>query len=491
MWYITLRSPSGEPKQYSVKPGSNVIGRLSYSDIYIEDISASRRHADLTFDPVTDQLTVTDLNSKNGTFVNRQRINDVVCLQVSDLIRIGNCTITLTHYQSSHPTGVSAGPHRHTRELLLESLDQHAVLIYDVARQLNTVLDLPTALKEVSSLMQRAMGAERCEVILADHFDRIHEMGFPETIARKAIEEHATVIIPDLTTAQGTNIGDSARLYRVRSVLCVPVLSSDSILGLIYMVKTEPDQRPFDQRDLQLAVAISHQAALTIQRMFLLESLKKQQQMHNMLRRFLSPQEAEFLLSEYLRSGSLPELKVQDITVLFADIADSTGYAERHGPERFGALLEHFYHDTTDIIFANGGLIRLMGDGIMAVFGTTHSFEDPVGRAVQAGLELVEKIKTSRSYQDEGIIIGAGINHGPAMAGYVGTQERVEFTVLGDTVNVAYRMQDFARPNRVVISQNTALALAGQFETSRMGDVSVRGRTEPVQIFEVLRPRGH
>ncbi len=488
MWYITVRSPEGEPKQYTVKPGSNVIGRLSYSDIYIEDISASRRHADLTFDPVTDSLVIADLDSKNGTFVNRQHIRQAICLQASDVIRIGNCTITLTHYQANHSSAVAAGPHRHTRELLLESLDQHAVLIYDVARQLNTVLDLETALGEVSALMKRAMGAERCEVILADRFDQIHELGFPETIARKAIEERATIIIPEMSTTSN-NVSDSARLYRVRSLLCVPILSSDSILGLIYMVKTEPEQRPFDQRDLQLAIAISHQAALTIQRMYLLESLKKQQQMQNMLRRFLSPQEAEFLLHEYLQRGSLPELRAQEVTVLFADIADSTGYAERHGPERFGALLERYYHDTTDIIFANGGLIRLMGDGIMAVFGTTHSFADPVGRAVQAGLELIEKVKTSSPYQEEEIVIGAGINNGPAMAGYVGTQERVEFTVLGDTVNVAFRMQDYARPNRLVISHNTALALAGKFETARLGEVNVRGRTEPIHIFEVLRAR--
>ncbi|MBN2146802.1 MAG: FHA domain-containing protein [Anaerolineales bacterium] len=488
MWYVTVRSPDGEPKQYSLQPGSNIAGRLSYNAIYIEDISASRRHADLIYDPVTDSLTISDMGSKNGTYVNRKKITESQRLQPSDIIRIGNCMLDLSYYKSNHATGVVAGPRRHTRELLLESLDRHAVLIYEVARQLNTVLDLPTALSEVSSLMRKAMGAERCEVILADQFDRLHELGFPETIARKAIKEHATIIIPDFSTSPTHKDSDSARLYGVRSVLCVPVISGDNILALIYMYKTEPDQLPFTERDLQLAVAISHQAALTIQRMYLLESLKKQQHMQTMLRRFLSPRESEFILNDYLQSGYLPKLAAKEVTVLFADIANSTGFAEQHGPERFGTLLEHFYQDTAEIIFTHGGMLKLMGDGIMSVFGTTKSFSDPATSAAQAGLDLVERIKTGEFYIEEGIVIGVGINTGPAMAGYVGTQERVEYTVLGDTVNVAFRMQDYARPNRVVVSQNVAISLAGHFETTRIGDVNVRGRSEPVKIFEVLGP---
>lgn len=489
MWYITVRSPEGEPKQYTPKPGSNIIGRLSYSDIYIEDISASRRHADLIFDPVTDTLKIADLDSKNGTFVNRQRIQEPRQLETSDVIRIGNYTLTLTHYQTAPVSTPTLGSHRHTRELLLESLDQHAILIYEVARQLNTVLDLETALREVSSLMRRAMGAERCEVILADQFSRLHELGFPESIARKAIEEHATIVIPDLGSLPSQNISDSARLYRLRSVLCVPVLSGEQVLALIYMYKTEPDRRPFDQRDLQLAVAISHQAALTIQRMYLLESLRKQQQMQNMLRRFLSPQEAEFLLSDYVQHGTLPRLSAREVTVLFADIAGSTTYAEQYGAERFGALLERFYQDATNIMFANGGLIKLMGDGIMSIFGAAHSSSNPIYSAAQAALDLVERVKQDRFYADEQITIGVGINAGTAMAGYVGTQERVEYTVLGDTVNVAFRMQDLARPNRVVVSQAVALALAGSFETRRLEAAPVKGRRQPVQVYEVIRRR--
>jgi hypothetical protein len=140
---------------------------MSGSGIYVEDISASASMLRYST-TVEDKLTIRDLNSVNGTFVNQQRVQDKVVLRIEDTIRIGQCILTLARFHTAAKTQpADLGTHRFTRELLLESLDHHAVLLYEVSRELNTILDMETALHEVANLMKRSMGAERCEVILA------------------------------------------------------------------------------------------------------------------------------------------------------------------------------------------------------------------------------------------------------------------------------------------------------------------------------------
>lgn len=487
MWILTVRPSDGEPEEYQVKPGKNAIGRRSDLDISITDISASRTHAEFFYDENAGTLTLQDLGSTNGTYVNRERITHPVRLSNNDIIRIGGYLINVTFVNPKEKKPARTGTRPLTRELLLESLDQHAVLMYEVSRQLNTVFDLETALRQVSSLIRRTMGADRCEVITAQQFGQLGELGFPTSIAQMAIDQSATIIIPD---ADVEKLGESASLYRIRSALCVPIISGEETLGLIYMFKTDPTSRPFDQRDLQLAVAISHQAALTIQRMQLLEQVRQEQRVRELLQRFLSPPEAEYILQDYMKTGKLPELTEHQATILFTDIADSTELAEDLGPKRFGMVLGRFYQEMTDIIFDHGGLLdKYMGDGIMSVFGLTEAPGIPEVRAVEAGLKMLEQLRTINKEEGLDIQIGISINTGPVMSGYLGTKQRVELTILGDTVNVASRLQAQARPNRLLIGPATVAAVVGHFNTQRIGAVTVKGRTKPIQVHEVVRSK--
>ncbi len=487
MWILTIRPSDGEPKEFKVTPGKITIGRRSDADISISDISASRLHAEFEYIESTDLLMIEDLNSTNGTYVNREKLTSKIQLNNNDIVRIGGFLINVTYVDPSAKRQSRTGTRPLTRELLLESLDQHAVLMYEVARQLNTVFDLETALRQVSSLIRRTMGADRCEVITAEQFGNLSELGFPTSIAKMAIDKHATIIIPDVDAER---LGQSASLYRVRSALCVPIISGDDTLGLIYMYKTDPESRPFDQRDLQLAVAISHQAALTIQRMLLLDQVRQEQRVRELLQRFLSPPEAEFILQDYMKTGHLPELSERRATILFTDIADSTELAEDLGPKRFGELLARYYQDLTDIIFENGGLLdKYLGDGIMSVFGITEFPGAAEVRAVKAGLEMLDALDIINRDFGLSIQVGISVNTGDVMAGYLGTKQRVELTVLGDTVNVASRLQAQARPNRLLVGPGTVASIIGHFNTERIGAVTVKGRTKPIQVHEVLRTK--
>ncbi len=492
MWIVTIRSPLGEPAEYVLKPGKSTIGRKTDNDVPIPDESASRVHAELIYDQKANTVVVRDLNSTNGTFVNRERITQPRTLTPDDQIRIGQHIITLTKQDTAPKLGGQdslSGTQPLTRDLLLESLDQHAVLLYEVAGRLNTIIDLETALREVSNLLRVALGADKCEVILSEKFGQLSELGFPTTIARLAIDQRSAVVIPDLSAAQqDSGLGKSALLLRIRSVMCTPILSGEEIAGLIYVYKTRPLARPFDQRDLQLAVAISHQAALTIQRTRLLRRIRQEQRIRGLLQRFFAAPDAEIFLQDYLQTGRLPELSEQTLTVLFADICDSTGMAERLGAWRFSKILSRYYQDMTGAVFDQGGLVnKYLGDGLMAVFGVTRNKPNPEERALLASLEMLTRLEAISRAEGEKIEIGVGVNTGPTIAGYLGTEERVEYTVLGDAVNVAQRLQEQARPNRVFIGAGTRAAINGNFNFQAVGNVELRGRTHPVETFEVLR----
>jgi len=491
MWLLTIRSPNTPPREHILKPGKTTIGRKAENDIPITDEAASRFHAEINFDQGGNVITLTDMGSTNGTFVNQERLTQPIKLHANDQIRIGQHTLDLDQRDTQpRSTAILLDTQPLSRSLLLESLDRYAVLLCDVSERLNTLIDLDTALREVSDLMREAMGADKSKVILADQFSRLQELGFPTSIAKKAIAQRAAVIIPDMymSTQTDPTLGKSGLLMHIHSALCVPVMMGEEVTGLIYVYKTSPFGRPFDQRDLQLAVAISHQAALTVQRARLLSRVRREQRIRQMLQRFLSPPEAETLVQDYLTQGRLPELTEQTLTVLFADIRDSTSLAERVGPRRFSEILGRYYQSMTEIVFSEGGMMdKYMGDGLMAVFGVPRPLEDADARAVRASLAMLEQIDKISKDQGETIELGIGINTGLAMAGYLGTEERIEFTVLGDTVNVAQRLEGHARPNRIFIGPDTYLATAEKFKMRPVGNIEVKGRTQPVETHEVLR----
>ena len=281
MWILTVRSPSSAPIEYELKSGKNTIGRKPDNDIVIPDDSASRLHAEIFY---KDGLAViNDLGSTNGTYVNRERISVPHAFQSGDQIRIGEYVIHVTCQENGGtPPLVQAlaGTRPLTRELILESIDHHAVFLDAVSSRLTMILNLEVALQEIARMTQQALGAEKTGVVLADRFDQLDSLDIPVSIARQAIDQQAVVIVPDLGMRDKKN-GKSDDRNNTRQILCVPVKVAQDVVALIYATKTGPLAKPFSQHDVQLAVAISHQAALTMQREKLLQESRKLEEMAN------------------------------------------------------------------------------------------------------------------------------------------------------------------------------------------------------------------
>jgi class 3 adenylate cyclase len=467
MWNLFVHAPDRDPIQYTLKSGKTTIGRSSTNDIVVEDSSASRHHAEIHLDETEKNISIVDFDSTNGTFINHERISGECPLKADDVIRIGQVIFNLISPSDENEAKRGAsGTHLFTRELLLESLDRHAVLLYDVARKLNFATSLGMIVDELTALIKHSMGVKSCEIIMKDMFTQLNGSN-EDALALRAIQDRAAEVTP-------------AEMY-------VPVLSGDDVLALMYLKKERPGTRAFTQNDLQIAVAISHQASLTIQRMNLLEKVRKEEQIRQLFTRFVSPSEVKFLLKNYLENGELPPLHEEKVTVMFADIAESLGLGERLGVKNFASVLDRFYNDSADIIFKYNGMLKYLGDGVMAIFVDVPGEPRPEVRAILSGRELLGRVKTTgHLVLNQRIIMGVSINSGVAMVGYIGTRERAEFNALGDVVNVVFRMQEYARPNRIVVGPATVAAIVDKYRTQRIGAVTLRGRESSIQVYEVL-----
>jgi diguanylate cyclase (GGDEF)-like protein len=330
MWVLIIRSPSSAPIEYEVKPGKNTLGRKPDNDIIIADESASRLHAEIYCQ--NGLAVINDLGSTNGTYVNRERITKPHAFQSGDQIRIGQFVINVTFQENgATPPLVLAlsGTRPLTRDLLLESIDQNAVFLDVVSSRLTMILNLDTALREIAELTQRAMGAEKAGVILADCFDKLEDLELPGLITRQAIELHSVVIVPDLSSQDEQSESGDVQ-HQICSALCVPVMIEQDVVALIYAYKTDPLARPFSQHDVQLAVAISHQVELTIQREKLLKEAQMLEQLANTdsltglhnRRQILNLAEFEFQRSQRFK---------HPLTLLILDLDDLKQINDNHG----------------------------------------------------------------------------------------------------------------------------------------------------------------
>jgi adenylate cyclase len=443
-----------------------LIGRMATSDIVINDVAASRRHAELYYDSISEVVRINDLKSSNGTYVNRQKINGFYRLQNDDVIRIGQTVMHLTKITNTASDQIGISGTRHfTHELVLESVDEHSILLYDITEKLNTVENIESATSLVIDLIKRAMGVDICEIILARNFNKLILEGWDNLMVK---------------TIRNSSIEASPL------ALCVPVISNEKPLALIYLEKNRPGAIPFDKRDMQLTVAISHQTALTLVRLELLEKIRKEAQAKQLLLRFVSPIEAEDILVDYLKTGTLPDLAEKKVTVLFVEIVDSTGFAERIGLKNFSSLLNTFYQYATQVVFKKSGMIKFLGDGVLAFFMETKDEPGSEERAVSVAREIIEFVKKAEpSELDLAYTIGVAINTGKAMVGYVGTQERAEFDVMGNLIKMTYRMQEYAFPNRIFVGASTAEAIQNKYLIQKAGSLRMIGSEQPIQVFEV------
>jgi class 3 adenylate cyclase len=215
-----------------------------------------------------------------------------------------------------------------------------------------------------------------------------------------------------------------------------------------------------------------------------LEKKRLRDQQKELVRRFATREVAADLDAQGFALGGR---RVQ-ATTLFCDIRGFTSMAEKLQPEQTIELLNTYYTLMFDAISGHGGVVnQMVGDGLMAIFGAPLALADPCGSAVRAGREMLELIELL-NHERAGLPplrIGVGIASGEVIAGYTGTQQRATYTCVGDTVNLAARLEAYTKEagRALLFDAATCAALADSVAREALGAISVRGRDAPVEIF--------
>ena len=188
-----------------------------------------------------------------------------------------------------------------------------------------------------------------------------------------------------------------------------------------------------------------------------------------------------------LTSRSAVEGERKQVTVLFCDLAGSTVLAERLGPETMHALLERFFELALAEIHRYGGTVnQFLGDGFMALFGAPVAREDHARRAVLAALDIQRGMREFAASSGTTLAVRMGINTGLVVVGAIGDHLRMDYTAVGDTTNVAGRLEQLADPGSILVGETTARLAQGYVRLEPVGPLPVRGRAEPVTAYRVL-----
>jgi adenylate cyclase len=180
----------------------------------------------------------------------------------------------------------------------------------------------------------------------------------------------------------------------------------------------------------------------------------------------------------------------KEVTILFADIRDFTGRAEKMDPAAIVEMLNEYFLQMTDLVFKYEGTVdKYIGDCLMAIFGAPFSHSDDPLRAVYCALEMQKQLKSlQEEWRREGreiFEVGIGINTGEVVAGNIGSTQRMEYTVIGDNVNIAERIEEVARGKQILISESTYQKVKGKIKVNKLAPLVLKGKTHPVSVFEV------
>jgi len=217
---------------------------------------------------------------------------------------------------------------------------------------------------------------------------------------------------------------------------------------------------------------------------------QKRKEMRDMLQRYLSYN----IVDELLNDPSKIQLggTRQKVSVLFSDISGFTRMLSVTEPERVIKVLNEYLTEMTEIIFRYEGMVdKFVGDAVIGIFGALKTSPGDTYRAVKAAMSMQERLVELQKKWKENIneIIEAriAVNTGEVILGNIGSPQRMDYSAIGDTVNTASRLQAIAEIGKVIISSSTYRELEKKVHVKQLGEVTLKGKTQPIEVYEVLR----
>ncbi len=535
---VIIEQPGVAPITVPIAEKTIHMGRAEDNDVVLVADEVSRHHA--KFIPRGVQTVLYDLSSLNGTYVNRQRVVERV-LSDQDEIWLGSkCRMI---YREGTVSEIEKEPGRDstlsedldkiraemesvgnslsmigrrgytpaTQNTETPTLSQNEVLkmsrafrrldaLYKASKLIASEFDLHNRLSAVLDTVIEVMEAQRGFILLRDESDGtlkvsvaremghdLHASSPSMGIAGRAAIAGEPVLMADRDQDSEFGVRESIIRQQIRSAMCVPLRVEDRILGSIY-VDTRNAAHTFNEEDLELFASLAAQSAMAIENVQLYERMVEVEKKRANLGRFLSPS----IVEEIMKEDTVLELggRKRVVTTLFCDVRGFSTIAERVSPNELVDMLNEHFTAMTKIIFdLQGTLDKYIGDEIMAVFGSPLGTDNDALRAVRAALAIQAmntELNAKRARDREPFFeLGIGIATGEAIAGFMGSPDRMEFTVVGDKVNTARRLCSLASPGQVICSQATHEIVAEQVKARPIGTVVLKGKEEPVHAFEI------
>jgi adenylate cyclase len=504
--FILHYDDHGTEKTHELRSGVTLIGRLSTCDLVLADASVSRHHASVR--ALEGKCFIQDTGSRFGTFVNGARAQDEVELTSGSRLRLGEVTLSVEQripeqelLSESHE--ISEGPGTIYRPLTTPppaSGDGHLVrLLADMGRTLLGSRTLTEILNRVVDVAFEAVPAERAFLMLRDSADeglsaRVlrHRDGtvpsnatLSRQVVRRVMHDRVAVLAADATADPGLGVTDSILRFNIRAFMCAPLWSHDEVIGVLYV--DSPRSARFGSADLDAFTALANAAAVAIEQARLSSQLLEETRRRERLQRYHSPAVVTRIL-QAADGDAGTQAQERDVTVMFCDIVGFTSLCEQLPPSGAATLLNGFLTRMTDVVFEyEGTLDKFLGDALLAVFGAPFDQADHAMKAVRAAIAMRRGLAELNA-QTEGpkLQMRIAISSGLALTGDIGSPRRREFTVLGDVVNTAARIEDeLAGPGEIVISGTTYAAIKDRVVVRPLGSRTLRGRAGSLEFFAV------
>ncbi|NOK34964.1 GAF domain-containing protein [Corallococcus exercitus] len=522
MWLI-LHPGLPEQRALWLPEGASTLGRTEENTFHIQHISLSRRHARL--ERVSGHVTLVDLHSKNGTFVDGVRVERRE-LRVADTFRCGEVGFRLADaFEFEEPLCVQDLRTRFSPgsvDLLLEAErpsgsasalkvrparaeDAHAAeklqVLLKVGQALSSPGPIEGLLERALQLVFQIMEVDRAAILLVDpetgvlrpHVARLATGEPPPSgfYSRHIVDyvRHRSVgaLFSDTRLDPRLLDAPSIILQSIRSSMCVPLKPREEVLGVLYVDNLS---RPhgFSGEDLEFLTAFANQAAIALENSLLSQRLAEEAVLRASYLRFFPPAVMKKLQSA---RGAPLDVVETEVTILFSDITGFTSLSSTLRPRQVVDLLNEYFPVMADIVFRHEGTLeKYIGDALMAVWGAPFSQPDDADRALRAAVEMQAALnELNLRWRSQGrpeLQIHVGINTGRVAAGNIGSEQYLQYATIGDATNVASRICTAAGAGEVCIAEATLQrCLARPWPLAKLPPVEVKGKQEPLTLYRV------
>jgi len=533
---LIINSPDGKRGVFEIGKPMITIGRGSANDLVLNDASVSRFHAVLK-KSAQDELSIADRGSTNGVVVEGVRIAKDTPVGDGTRIKIGIYDLkveaardaareaALVVQKAEIPSSLrdmlhGKAPLKQERVAPTHTVDSSELrdqfsrltkenfllrMLYDAGKVLNAHRAVPDLDREVVQLTFRIEGVQRGSIMFIGRNGEIAEQSevryrtppteeqpqiiFSRAILQRILCEREPILVTDLSADDRFVTSESIKVSGMQSAMCAPLISPNSgvVTGVLY-VDNLSKSSAFSQEELNIFAVVATQAAAAIENVMAHKRLADQEIQRRALERFLAPEVVELIAANPagIRLGGVN----QKVTVLFCDIRGFTPMSENLPPEKVVEILNEYFSRVTDVIFDHGGTLdKYIGDAAMAIFGAPFSKGTDAANAVHAAIAIQSMIsELNRDAAERGhpeLKIGVGINTGVVTAGNIGSSKRLDYTVIGDAVNLSSRLCGQAAAGQILVSESTAAELGDSFILSSLPPVMVKGKSQPIKIAAV------